>query len=406
MKARDRKRAKRLLVSVLLGASACGGERATGGMAGPPIAEASPPYTEWTLDSRPGVRIGAVDGPAEYQWSRVAYAARLEDGRFVVVDGGSDELRWFSPDGHFEARAGGRGQGPGELSWVVDATLTPQDTVVLYDGRNQRLTWFGPEGSLSHTIPIGLLGAVTLVPLRDARLVIAEERPTYNFGREEYNSTRDSVLIMVTGGGAGALDTLMRSPGREAATWVGHTDGRVTAHRQMAMPFGETTLVGSVADRIVMVEDGRRDLVFLSREGEVMRLARRTDVNPPLLSAALRREYVTNVGEKAKAEGRPEGPAEASAEHLLELIPEDHRLPAFDRMLTDPVSGRIWVRDYLLPWDAGEAEHWTVYDSTGHVLARVTTPRGLDVMQVGPSHVVGVERDEMGVEYVTAYAFR
>lgn len=394
----------RLFVLLLLAVSACDGAGVRDGGNGLPTTESSPPYPEWSLDSKLVARIGAVDGPPEFQLSRVAYAARLSDGTTVVMDGGSDELRWFGPDGRFEFRVGGRGQGPDEFLRVVAATVTPRDSVVLYDATNQRLTWFGPAGSLSHSVRLGLLGTVTLVPFHDSQLVIGEERLTYNFGRAEYNATRDSVLIIVAGGTAEPLDTLMRRPGREAATWVGYTDGKPTSHRQLSLPFGGTTLVGAAASRIVMVESGGEDLVFFNQNGDEIRLARRTDVNPPLLSTALRREYVTYAEHRARIEGRPEGPAEAGAEHLLELIPEEHRLPAFDRMLTATASGRIWVRDYVLPWDVDKAQRWTVHDSTGRVLAQVTTPPGLDVMQVSAGHVVGVERDEMGVEYVVTYA--
>jgi hypothetical protein len=73
-------------------------------------------------------------------------------------------------------------------------------------------------------------------------------------------------------------------------------------------------------------------------------------------------------------------------------------------MLTDAVSGRIWVRDYVFEWNAGGNQHWTVHDTLGRAMGRVTTPPGLEVMQVGPDLVVGVERDELGVEYVVAHS--
>lgn len=399
-------RMKRLSVLFLLGVCACDGARSQGGGgAGPPTTEASPPYAEWSLDSTPAVRIGAVDGPPAYQFSRIAYAARLSEGKIVVVDGGSSELRWFGPHGRFQFRAGGRGEGPGEFLRVVSATVTPQDSVVLYDSRTQRLTWFGPGGSLSHTLRLELLGMVSLVPLQDTRLVIAEERPTFNLGGAEYNYTRDSILILVTGSASRPLDTLMHGAGREAATWVQYTDGKPSGTRQFGLPFGHPTLVGAASDRIVMVEDGRDEMTFFDEEGEVVRSARRTDVNRPPLSAALRQEYVRNAVHAARARGLPEGLAKAGAEGLLEVVPEGQRVSPFDLMLTDAVSGRIWVRDHLFEWNAGEAQRWTVHDSIGQVLARVTTPPGFDVTQVGPNHVVGVERDEMGVEYVVAYSF-
>ena len=393
----------RLAALLLLGVFAC--DRAgTPETTGLPTTESSPPYPEWSLSSAPDVRIGAVDGPPEYQLTRVAFAGRLSDGRIVMVDDGSSELRWFGPDGDFQSRAGGRGEGPGEFLRVVSAVVTPQDSIVLYDFRNQRLTWYGPDGALGRILRVELHPFMRLVPLRDERVVIAEERPTLNLGGAEYNYAQDSVLIMLTGSTSQPLDTLMHRAGREAATWVGYTDGRPTGTRQFGLPFSHPTLVGAASGRIVLLESGRSELAFLNEEGELVRLARRTDVDPPALSAALRQEYVRNAVESARERGTPEQLAQAGAEGLLEVIPEGHRVSPFDRMLTDAVSGRIWVRDYLFEWSAGGTQHWTVHDALGQVLGRVATPPGLEVMQVGSDVVVGVERDQLGVEYVVAYS--
>lgn len=395
--------------SVLFLLAVCGCEGVGSGREvglGVPTTEVSPPYEQWSLDSTPLVRIGAVDGPPEYQLSRVAYAARLSDGRIVVVDGRSSDLRWFGPDGTFQFRAGGRGEGPGEFLRIVSATVTPQDSVVLYDASNGRLTWFGPEGSFSRTFRVYLHGIIHLVPLRSAQLLIAEEQPVFSFGGgAEYNLSRDSILIMVTDGAPSAVDTVMYGAGRAAVTWVEYTDGKPSATGQFGLPFGHPTLVGAASDRIVIVEDGGIELTFLNDEGEVVRLVRRTDVKPQPLSAPMRQEYLRNTVQMAMLRGAPERLAKAGAEGRLEVLPEGRRASPFDRMLTDPVVGRIWVRDYLPEWNLDEGQRWTVHDSVGHVLARVTTPPGLDVMQVGPSHVVGLERDDMGVEYVVVYSF-
>src|SRR5690606_7921859 len=206
---------------------ACDGAEVTaGGGADLPTTEPSPPYAEWALDSAPSVRIGA-EGAPEYQFSGIGHAARLSDGRLVVYDGASAELRWFDPEGAFLFRAGGRGEGPGEFLNVASATVTPHDSVVLYDFRNQRLTWFGPQGSLSRTLRLELHPmAVALVPFGDGRLVISDERSAYTIGGDEYNYARDSVLVLVAHGNTEAVDTLMHRAGREAATWVEYTDGQ------------------------------------------------------------------------------------------------------------------------------------------------------------------------------------
>lgn len=275
---------------------------------------------------------------------------------------------------------------------------------MLYDFRNQRLTWYGPDGVLGRTLRVELHPSMSLASLQDERVVIAEERPALNLGDTEYNYARDSVLIMLTGNTSQPLDTLMLRAGREAATWVEYTDGRPTATRQFGLPFSHPTLVGAAAERIVLLESGRSELAFVDDEGHVVRLAHRTDVDSPTLSTALRQEYVTNAVQSARQRGLPEQPARAGAEGLLEVIPEGHRVSPFDRMLTDAISGRIWVRDYLFEWNAGRTQYWTVYDSLGQVLGRVATPPGLDVMQVGSDFVVGVERDQLDVEYVVTYS--
>lgn len=398
---------RRLPVLLLLGVHACDGAGSPEdrGVGGTPIVESSPPYVEWSLEPAPVTRIGAMDGPPESQFSRVVYAARLSDGRLLVFDGASSELRWFDADGELQLRSGGRGEGPGEFLRVVSAMVTPQDSVVLYDYANQRLTWFGPGGALGRTLRADLHPMVRLVALQDARVVIAEERPALHFGGAEYNLAHDSLLIMMTGSASQPLDTVMHRVGREAATWIQYEDGQPIATRQFGLPFGHPTLVGAASDRIVLIENGRVDLTFFDEGGEAIRSAHRTDVDPPALTAALRREYVSNAAREARERGVPERIAQASAEGLLEVIPEGRRVSPFDRMLTDAVTGRIWVRDYRFAWSADEAQRWTVYDENGRVLARMTTPPGVEIMHAGPDHLVGVERDGMGVEHVVVYSF-
>src|SRR5688500_11012726 len=55
----------------------------------------------WTVDTAATVSIGAVAGEAPYLLNRVAGATRLPDGRVVVADGGSSQLRFFDSTGAF-----------------------------------------------------------------------------------------------------------------------------------------------------------------------------------------------------------------------------------------------------------------------------------------------------------------
>lgn len=385
---------------------ACSGTGNSGGPGENMATEVSPPYAQWSLSSTPSIRIGTLDGPPEYQFDRVAYAGHLSDGRYIIVDGGSLDVRWFAADGSFQARAGGRGEGPGEFRRVAAAAISAGDSTVLFDPSNGRMSWFGPDAALGRSLQIELLGTVGLFPLSDQRLLITDERPTFNLGGAEYNQTRDSLLLIVEPGRMQPLDTLLVLAGQQAATWVQYDGSKPTATHQFALPFGELTLAAALGGHIAVVPAGERDLRVLSDSGVPVQVVRRTDLKSPAVSGTLRDRYVANETELARAEGRSEVLSRTGAEDLLAMVRESSSVPSFDRMLTDHMADRVWLRDYVYPWDEGLDQRWTIHDSTGQVIAQVTTPSGLNVTQVGPTGVVGVERSELGVESVVAYAFR
>jgi len=117
----------------------------------------APPYPTWSVGSAPVLRLGAVMGPdADLNFSDIRFVAELSDGQIVVVDGASSEVRWFSEDGTLNSRAGGPGQGPGELARVESGAVLGGDTLVLFDSRNERLSWFSSDGKLSETRRLAL----------------------------------------------------------------------------------------------------------------------------------------------------------------------------------------------------------------------------------------------------------
>ena len=95
-------------------------------------------------------------------------------------------------------------------------------------------------------------------------------------------------------------------------------------------------------DPITRLEGHGKIEIFLNEEGDVVRMARRTDVAAQPVSAAVREAYVRNAVRKAVMRGAAEGPAKAGAESLLHVLPAGRRAGPYDRMLTDAVSGRVW----------------------------------------------------------------
>jgi hypothetical protein len=55
-----------------------------------------------------------------------------------------------------------------------------------------------------------------------------------------------------------------------------------------------------------------------------------------------------------------------------------------------------WVVD-------SEGAEWIVLDHQGQTVARVQTPPGVMVLEIGSDYIVGLSRDELDVESVSLY---
>ena len=88
--------------------------------AGVEIREYAPPKP-WTapVALHEMARIGTVDGPPETLFSGIPGGRILSDGRLMLVDMASSEVRIFTRDGVFLESHGGKGQGPGEYEYIV-----------------------------------------------------------------------------------------------------------------------------------------------------------------------------------------------------------------------------------------------------------------------------------------------
>ena len=90
--------------------------------------------TVWSVDPEPTLVLGLLEGPDAQLFSRIRGAVRLSTGTIVVLDGASQQLRAFSPDGTHLWTAGGPGEGPGEMRNPTHLETLPGDTLQLQDG--------------------------------------------------------------------------------------------------------------------------------------------------------------------------------------------------------------------------------------------------------------------------------
>ena len=90
------------LLGSVLGATSCGDDTGSG---------SQDTLESWSLSEEPSVVIGGADEREDYLLHQVAGAARLADGRIVIANGGSLELKYYDPEGKHLFDAGGAGRG-------------------------------------------------------------------------------------------------------------------------------------------------------------------------------------------------------------------------------------------------------------------------------------------------------
>jgi len=118
-----------------------------------PVVEAEAGVFE--VGAVPLLQIGVSDGDPVMMFHRARSAHRYPDGRIVVADGGSRQLRWFAPDGAPAGTAGRQGRGPQEFAGGIQLLAWPGDTVAAYDNALRRVSIFTPEGTFVRTEEAG-----------------------------------------------------------------------------------------------------------------------------------------------------------------------------------------------------------------------------------------------------------
>ncbi len=381
---------------VTIGTVGCGGAGGSGSAtardsAGVTIveyAERARDTLPWSIASQPLVEIGAVEGDEAYQLSSVSGVRRLSDGRIVIADEGTADLRIFDPMGRHLVTMGRKGEGPGEFEGLSGLFVGPGDTLLAYDSNVKRVSVFTPDGAFVRSFTVDfaqgvpvLVGrfadgsflatrAFTFVP-SEIDEVVPDSQPVYHFAAD------------------GAL---MDSTGRWLATeWYVHgTGGQTWA---VSLPFGRRMVVAVAPAGFYVGSSGQYEVEWRDPAGTLRRILRIT---------ASPRPVTGDDWERAKAERMRNVPDQVRPrqERMLAELPVPSTRPAFGALQTDP-DGNLWVAHSVI--SADDPQPWTVFDSTGTMLGLVTTPAGLSVREIGRDYILGVARDELDVQHVQLF---
>ncbi len=348
----------------------------------------------WRIGPEPTVTIGAVEGEEPYLFQWVGSAFRISDGRIVVANGGTEEIRLFTATGTHLLSWGRKGEGPGDFGNLSMAGPWPGDSIVAWHSGNYGVSFFDDGGRFGHSFglrrgpdqpwtrrPVAVRPDGTIVTVRGDR------------GR--------ATMVEILDGEGGLHGSVGRQPNREeiiARRPDGHTSTVPAAYSRELVTVAWGDLVIASPNKPYEIKAFRAD-------GTLARIVRReqvpvapTEADRQVFLEQRRAQYRKGVDATT---GAPTSEAflEATIWPFLESYTLAEHFPAFSTILAD-LAGHLWVREYDLPREERPAPLWTVFDPEGRVLGFVETPAGLDILQIGEDFILGRVKDEFEVEYV------
>jgi hypothetical protein len=108
-------------------------------------------HNAWHVAAEPTVTIGRIAGEQGYLLDRITDAVRMTDGRFVLLNGGTQELRFYDAQGTYLHAAGGRGGGPGEFQLASRMFRMPGDSLFVVDPQGGRFTVMDESGAFARS---------------------------------------------------------------------------------------------------------------------------------------------------------------------------------------------------------------------------------------------------------------
>jgi hypothetical protein len=349
----------------------------------------------WTVAGEASLDIGVLEGAPAYQLFEVSGVVRLADGRIVVANAGSHELRFFDGEGVYLRSVGREGSGPGEFQRMSWLRVLGEDSLAVFDASLRRVSLFGTDGGFGRTFlvaspgeqqprfALGMFddGQVLVMALNILGSQIAEGYQRRTDTYEVYS--REGEFVSRIGGFRGQ-ESFIRT-GTEGG-------GRFIAF--MAIPFGRSPVFATAGNAVVYGSSDTYEFAVYARDGTIERIVRAPHPARPVTEADYRR-YVDQEVEEAEGETR-----RSDIESRLRELPRAQTMPAYDELVVD-AAGNIWVRDFEVERSAPRA--WTVFDAQGRMLGPVTVPAGLRIRQIGDDYLLGTWRDDFDVEHVRLY---
>ena len=344
----------------------------------------------WRIGPEPMVSIGELEGEEPYLLHEVFDAAGLSDGRIVVANYGSGQVRVFDASGTHLFTVGGKGEGPGEFRSLWRVAPWPGDSILAWDFK-RRFSVFSPLGDYDRSF----------IPRSDDN---TSERRSLPF----VDARRDGTIVYRLEGDADStVVEIVDGEGERAASLGAHLDEEIIVARgsrgytaRMPAAYSRELVTSTWGNLIVASPNNRYEIRAFRADGSLARIVRREHV-PRIPSEADKQFFVDR---EVASRDAPDVPVELLEEirRVFGSVPVAETFPAFSAILADD-AGHLWVRAYEFPREERPAHLWTIFDPEGRVLGFFETPKDLHIHQIGEDYILAHSRDELGVEYVQVW---
>ena len=368
----------------------------------------SPPDTleNWRLSEEPSVVIGGADEREGYLLHQVVGATRLGDGRIVVANGSTLQLRYYDPAGKHLFDAGGEGEGPGELQRPLSHfTRLPGDSILVLSWQSG-FTRFGPDGRYASSIPYEMPPRGRCWYVEDEDLLpdgsfLLRYSGTSRFGAADGPCPKPSearppvVIGRYIPATAMGIDTIAVLPGFE------RSGDLVKMHA-----YPKDQVLGVAQDRLYLGDTGSDTILAMNFRGDTIG-ALPVPFEPAPVPADAREKQLEDAVITSREETYTERWTFIYADHY----------PRYARLVAAP-EDRVWVMAYpplkepVMPQELDSptafrrldrGAWWRVVDRDGLPIGELQTPSGFFLLEVGDDYVLGLSKDEFLRESVQLY---
>jgi hypothetical protein len=353
--------------------------------------------TVLVLAAEPEVEIGVVEGDAAYQLFQVVSAFLLPDGRLVVANAGTFELRAYGPDGGHLVSFGTEGDGPGEFRRLAGAwPFAVGDSIAVWDSEVSRLSLFDAGGTFSRSLDLRQGTDIYRPSVRgvfeDGSFLVTGYDPDEAGASGHHRVTVRHYRLAADGQSAHSLGAF---PGREYMSL-----SREGMSVSMAVAFGANQESRAAGGRLLLAATEDLALRWVDLDGSLAQVARQPRAPLPVSEADFQR-----VRDRFLSSYDAPPDFRTIMENLWDAMPRKATAPAFDRVVVTD-AGLVWMEAYRPRWeDEAGQDVWYVFGSDGIVIGTVRTPWDLEILSVSDRHVVGLVEDELEVERVRLYPY-